>query len=592
MFYYGLFLYLFPGFGGEKIMKKLIVGIVTAITGLTILASPVFASSTVIYNNGLTEPLPGNVGSEGPEAYAFNELGGQVQFIGTERLNPTVTVMMSSWACESGHWNTGDCVTTPGLTYSMPITLNVYDVEADNSPGTQIKTVTQTFDMPYRPSADLVNCTGGKWFNEATQACFNGKAFPISFDLTGLTLPDKAIISVSYNTTHYGYSPIGEAAVCFGTAQGCFYDSLNIGLGDSPSPGTIPLPGNVYEAIGTGTLGLVTSALTDGLQPTVKVEASSPVTSATIHIFKYVDGVQATTQSVGSVSFPMFTSTYNAPFTLAPGGWTDGDGDYEASTSAITLPASYSAEEVLTTPLVGESCDGTHQYELVGYSTGDTLESAVGATKTTAHPNFTVLEGDKYVIVWNHTCTPAQTLKVHVLKYLDGIIATAPLARDYLFPMTATWKTANLDGGVSTSGNYVLGNSYGGAGNLYGADTSIMNAPADYSTSEITGSTSNVLPVGAQCALGKFRLVGYKSSSTSFTDAWASSLAPSAVFDGLTSDKFVIVANESCVAPETVDACKKDGWKLFNTPKFKNQGDCVSYVQSNPNASGNKKDNL
>lgn len=42
------------------------------------------------------------------------------------------------------------------------------------------------------------------------------------------------------------------------------------------------------------------------------------------------------------------------------------------------------------------------------------------------------------------------------------------------------------------------------------------------------------------------------------------------------------------VAPENKDQCKKDGWKVFNNPTFKNQGDCVSYVQSSPKALGNK----
>lgn len=40
--------------------------------------------------------------------------------------------------------------------------------------------------------------------------------------------------------------------------------------------------------------------------------------------------------------------------------------------------------------------------------------------------------------------------------------------------------------------------------------------------------------------------------------------------------------------PTNKDLCKNDGWKTFNNPTFKNQGDCVSYVQSNPNAVGNK----
>ncbi len=31
-------------------------------------------------------------------------------------------------------------------------------------------------------------------------------------------------------------------------------------------------------------------------------------------------------------------------------------------------------------------------------------------------------------------------------------------------------------------------------------------------------------------------------------------------------------------APTNKDQCKKDGYKAFNNPTFKNQGECVSYV--------------
>ena len=30
--------------------------------------------------------------------------------------------------------------------------------------------------------------------------------------------------------------------------------------------------------------------------------------------------------------------------------------------------------------------------------------------------------------------------------------------------------------------------------------------------------------------------------------------------------------------PTTTAACKNGGWKTFNNPAFKNQGDCVSFV--------------
>jgi hypothetical protein len=36
--------------------------------------------------------------------------------------------------------------------------------------------------------------------------------------------------------------------------------------------------------------------------------------------------------------------------------------------------------------------------------------------------------------------------------------------------------------------------------------------------------------------------------------------------------------------PTNKDDCKKDGWKTFNNPTFKNQGACVSYVVSNDHA--------
>ena len=38
---------------------------------------------------------------------------------------------------------------------------------------------------------------------------------------------------------------------------------------------------------------------------------------------------------------------------------------------------------------------------------------------------------------------------------------------------------------------------------------------------------------------------------------------------------------EPALTPETKDDCKHGGWQDFNTPEFKNQGDCVSFVANN-----------
>lgn len=42
---------------------------------------------------------------------------------------------------------------------------------------------------------------------------------------------------------------------------------------------------------------------------------------------------------------------------------------------------------------------------------------------------------------------------------------------------------------------------------------------------------------------------------------------------------------EAPIGPPTdMEQCKKDGWATFNNPEFKNQGQCVSYIQANENA--------
>ena len=41
---------------------------------------------------------------------------------------------------------------------------------------------------------------------------------------------------------------------------------------------------------------------------------------------------------------------------------------------------------------------------------------------------------------------------------------------------------------------------------------------------------------------------------------------------------------EPSLTPTTKDQCKNGGWQSFNSPAFKNQGQCVSFV-----ATGGKK---
>jgi hypothetical protein len=44
-----------------------------------------------------------------------------------------------------------------------------------------------------------------------------------------------------------------------------------------------------------------------------------------------------------------------------------------------------------------------------------------------------------------------------------------------------------------------------------------------------------------------------------------------------TSEGVIVVINEP---PTDAKACKKGGWRNFRSPAFKNQGECVSYVNA------------
>jgi hypothetical protein len=258
-------------------------------TGAVVAAGAAGASAEVVYNN-FPKPLPGNIQSLGFQATSAAEFGGQVGFAASAT-NPTVSVGMSSWACQSGSATDGSCVTSPGSTFNVPITLNIYEVGPGNSVGAKIVTVTQTFAVPYRPSADKTNCAGnGGWFKKGKSGgCFHGQLFKLTFAKLGnkkapVTLPAKAIIGVAFNTFTHGYAPTGVEGP---------YDSLNVALTEGkaegeevpPSVGTNPVPADAYYNTtygpfycdggtgGTGTFRLDSGCWT-GYQPLIQVKSS------------------------------------------------------------------------------------------------------------------------------------------------------------------------------------------------------------------------------------------------------------------------------------------------------------------------------
>ncbi len=248
-----------------------------AVTAVSALAAG-SASASVVFNN-IPRPLPGNVVSQAFEATQTSEFGSQIELAGSARAKPVVTVAMSSWACQNLQ-SGASCHTGPRATFSYPITLNVYEVQANNEPGAKLASVTQTFAIPYRPSASKKCSLTSEGVVGWGPSCFSGKAFKIKFAPLGITLPTKAIVSIAYNTTDYGYAPTHAADVG--------EDSLNVGLYSPGEPvtsvGGNPQPEDDYinsqtasnycgSGVAPGTFGL-SGPCWEGYQADLKVTAS------------------------------------------------------------------------------------------------------------------------------------------------------------------------------------------------------------------------------------------------------------------------------------------------------------------------------
>lgn len=226
---------------------------VSLLAALIVPATTAAASGPPLYKSTVALSTVGNLPSVGGEAYAFSEFGNEVGLTGVNL--GKVVVTMSTWACQTGSWNLGNCGTTPGATFTEPITFNIYAPPAFGSatPGNLIATRTATFTIPYRPSANYTHCTGanaGKWWDSLLAKCLNGKVVNIAFTF-GVTLPSTDVVfGIAYNTTHYGYNPIGQDAPCYTASGGCPYDSLNIALTQDPTnvtAGSDRYPGTVYQ---------------------------------------------------------------------------------------------------------------------------------------------------------------------------------------------------------------------------------------------------------------------------------------------------------------------------------------------------------
>ncbi len=227
---------------------------------------------------------------------------------------------------------------------------------------------------------------------------------------------------------------------------------------------------------------------------------SGPIVLPTVKVTidKFIGNSMATAVTANSSSFPM-NATWNATNIGAGSGSYDlstvgfnSPTAYEAITADMTVGADYTTSEITGGSVVGANCAEGKPYALDGYTAGDTLNAAQTATKSSTPPNFTNLQNDKFVIVWNKVCeTPTPTPTV----ITPTPIANLPLActgMTFTNVINGTNKSETLNG---TSGNDLI---FGGNGSDFidGKGGNDCIVPGNGSSVVLGGSGDDVIVGG------------------------------------------------------------------------------------------------
>jgi hypothetical protein len=215
------------------------------------------------------------------------------------------------------------------------------------------------------------------------------------YEAQSLEMTSGASYSVEEVTSDTSTSTVGTTCT-----SGQFSRLLGYTTGDT-----------LQQAIDAKTTNLSTTApnltnITGNKYVIVWNETCKPVN---VTVVKYLDGKHADATSAQSNSFPMNASwsaangSGTATFALGAAG-VQTVNSYEAQSLEMTSGASYSVSEDTSTSAVGSSCSAGQFSQLLGYTTGDTLDKAITAARTTTAPALTNITSNQYVIVWNETC--------------------------------------------------------------------------------------------------------------------------------------------------------------------------------------------
>jgi hypothetical protein len=194
-------------------------------------ATVTLTAADVLGFNAIPEPFPANYSSYSLRAYSIKAIGDHVTLkAGSPHTLATFSVGLSSYACQSGTYNSG-CASAAGATFTAPITINLY-----TAAGVLLGSKTQVVTMPYRPAVDPTCPIPANFqYRAADGNCYTGVAFKATVDLRSLKLavPDSFVYDVAYNTQASGYAPTGVPGPI---------DSVNVGVLDAPP--NAPLTGS------------------------------------------------------------------------------------------------------------------------------------------------------------------------------------------------------------------------------------------------------------------------------------------------------------------------------------------------------------
>jgi hypothetical protein len=243
------------------------VGGATVGSGSTVSITQLDNNTQTSYSSVISPPTPDYWGlSYG--GTSTTDLGNKVNLVSSTGNLENVVVELDSQACESGSGTS--CTTTPGATFtSDPITVTIYN----STESTVLATDTETFNIPYRPSAAAVanpsKCTtgtdnwaspaylndGSQWYDPATNNCYFGILYTATFSNFSFTgshvLPSTVIYGISYSPS--GSDPTSSLNVELSN------ESTNISVGSDADPGNLFLT-STGAAQGTG--GQITCSIT------------------------------------------------------------------------------------------------------------------------------------------------------------------------------------------------------------------------------------------------------------------------------------------------------------------------------------------